>query len=278
MAFEDDLGWEYFGGDPMNSPKMMEHMDWHNAPENQNETGNYGERFFLFHQQFIDKFDAFRHTKGLLAVSGWDPTTPIPADLAHDHTLTAPRSTDNPFSINPQCKTPTWATVAGGTETDPLYGHTSLSQFLSLDQLGRSIDSGWHGTVHNTIGGDMKQFHSPIDPVFWRWHRWIDNVRVAWESTRHARFGREISELVQVLFGVTNDGGGIVILPNGELRPVPPRTPATPGLRSLSPAMREVLVGHLIGRIGEMLGSGESVSVVQKMATKLIGNAAKLLQ
>lgn len=115
MPFEDDLGWEYFGADPMNSPRMTEHMDWHTAPENENETGNYGERFFLFHQQFIGKFDDFRRTKGLLPVTGWDPATPIPADLAHDRTLTAARSTDNPFSVNPQCKTPSWATVAGGT-------------------------------------------------------------------------------------------------------------------------------------------------------------------
>lgn len=44
MAFEDDLGWEYFDIDPTNSPRMKEHDDWHKLPENRNRTGNYGER------------------------------------------------------------------------------------------------------------------------------------------------------------------------------------------------------------------------------------------
>ena len=65
MSFEDDLGWEYFGADPMTSPRMQEHMDWHMDPQNQHRTGNYGERFLLFHEAFVDKFDAFRMTKGL---------------------------------------------------------------------------------------------------------------------------------------------------------------------------------------------------------------------
>jgi len=63
MSMEDDLGWEYFGPDPEASPRMMEHMDWHNDPANQNKQGNYGERFLLFHKQFVDKFDVFRQTK-----------------------------------------------------------------------------------------------------------------------------------------------------------------------------------------------------------------------
>lgn len=161
MGFECDLGWEYFGAGPMNSPRMMEHMDWHNAPENQNQTGNYGERFLVFHQQFIGKFDAFRISKALLPVTGWDPSTPIPAAFSHDHVLTAARHTDNPYSVNPFCKTPTWATIVGGSDVEPLYGYTSLCQFKSLDELGRAIDNGWHGTVHNTIGGACLSFIRP---------------------------------------------------------------------------------------------------------------------
>ena len=169
MATEDDLGWEYFGDDPEQSPRMMEHMDWHALPENQNRTGNYGERFLDFHRDYVAKFDQFRIGKNLLPVSGWDPSTPIPPDLSHPRVLIQVRSTSNPYPVNPACRTPTWATFAGGTEFDPLYGHTRLGQFQSLDELGRSIDDGWHGTVHNTIGADMATFSSPIDPIFWRW-------------------------------------------------------------------------------------------------------------
>jgi hypothetical protein len=59
---------------------------------------------------------------------------------------------------------------------------TRLWQFASLDQLGFAIDAGWHGKVHNTIGGDMQQFHSPIDPIFWPWHKWIEEIRSQWAS------------------------------------------------------------------------------------------------
>src|SRR5215831_15977356 len=135
MGFECDLGWEYFGPDPMTLPRMTEHMDWHNDPQNKNQLENYGERFLDFHQQFIAKFDAFRATKGLLPVSSYDPATKIPADLSHDHVLTAPRVTDNPSAVDAACKTPTWLTDAGRTDTAPIYGYTNLCQFKSLDEL-----------------------------------------------------------------------------------------------------------------------------------------------
>ena len=70
--------------------------------------GNYGERFLLFHKQYVEEFNDFRISKGL-RVSSWDPTTPIPARLAHDVPLMAKdelhpkgglRSTDNPYSVD----------------------------------------------------------------------------------------------------------------------------------------------------------------------------------
>lgn len=246
MAFEDDLGWEYFENDPEHSPRMQEHMDWHMAPENMARTGNYGERFLSFHKQYIDKFDAFRATKGLLPVTGWDPATPIPPAFAHPHTLTAARHTDNPNSVDPHCKTPSWATPAGGSEPAPIYGYTSLAQFGSLDELGRAIDSGWHGTVHNTIGGDMSQFHSPIDPIFWRWHRWIDNVRATWETARvRVTVAHDLALLSRVLFGVINDAPGVVIGPDGVPHPVP-GGPGDPGLLGISPMLRQILLGQFV--------------------------------
>lgn len=181
MAFEDDLGWEYFGPEPRMSPRMMEHHDFHMKPENMNKTGNYGERFLLFHRQYVDKFDAFRATKGLPPVTAWDPSTPIPANLAHDHPLVLPRLNNDPSSVDPGCSTPTWATIQGGSTPAPGYGYLKLADFKSLDELGRAIDCGWHMKVHVTIGGDMGDLRiAPIDPVFWRWHHWIDNIRVNW--------------------------------------------------------------------------------------------------
>ncbi len=269
---EDELGWEYFGADPMMSPQMMEHMDWHTDPANQNRTGNYGERFLMFHKAFVDKFDVFRQSKGLFPVSGWDPATPIPPALSHDHVLEAGRDTDYPNSVNPHCKTPTWATVVGGIEPDPRYGYTKLSQFKSLDELGRSIDSGWHGTVHNTIGGDMSQFHSPIDPIFWRWHRWIDNVRAAWQalqSPAHVNRLNIAASFVKILFGVTNDASGVVIGTDGKPHPVP-GGPDDPLGMQLSPLSRDMLISLAVNELGAQHSDAGFREDIQRMSVKIL--------
>ena len=70
-------------------------------------------------------------SKGYLPVSSWDPSTPIPDSLAHDVKLEGLRETSNPSSVDPLCKTPTWLTVAGGSDKDPTYGYTALYQFRS---------------------------------------------------------------------------------------------------------------------------------------------------
>lgn len=275
MATEDDLGWQYFGPDPENSPQMMAHMDWHNAPENQNQTGNYGERFLDFHRDYVAQFDAFRKTKGYLPVSGWDPATPIPPGLEHPHTLVAARATSDPYAANPACKTPTWATIAGGTDTDPLYGYTKLGQFQSLDELGRSIDDGWHGTVHNTIGGDMATFMSPIDPIFWRWHKWIDNIRAAWALQARLPDFTRFEAFVRILFGVVNDAPGVVWGPHG-----PHRVPGGPGdpWQQLQGPMRELLVGVLLTELSHAVASREIGAQARVLGGRLIQAGVHELQ
>ena len=273
MSMECDLGWEYFGDDPENSPRMTEHMDWHNDPFNHNKTGNYGERFLLFHKQYVDKFDAFRLTKGLFPVSGWDPTTPIPSSLSHDHVLMEGRDTDDPYSVNSGCRTPTWATIAGGADIDPIHGYTQLGQFQSLDELGRSIDAGWHGTVHNTIGGDMSMFHSPIDPIFWRWHRWVDNVRAAWVALHNignlARFNAAAA-VIRILFGGTNDAPGLGIGPDGRPHKIPGGPGDPPVWTQLSPAVRDALVGVAVGELASLVSHADTRTGIQRLSTKLL--------
>lgn len=277
MATEDELGWEYFGGDPENSPRMQAHMDWHTAPENQNRTGNYGERFLDFHRDYVAQFDTFRVSKGLLPVSGWDPATAIPANLDHPHVLMGARATSNPYSIDPGCKTPTWATLAGGTALDPLYGYTSLGQFQSLDELGRAIDDGWHGTVHNTIGGDMMTFMSPIDPVFWRWHKWIDNVRATWTLVRRLPDFTRFMSMVRVLYGVINDAPGVVIGPDGRPHPVP-GGPGDPWWSKLAPSSRDVLLGVALHELGHAITTREIGNETKALGMQLVKSGIREMQ
>lgn len=276
MSFEDDLGWEYFGNDPEQSPRMTEHMDWHNASENKNRTGNYGERFLIFHRDYIEKFDQFRLTKGLLPVSAWDPSTPIPANLDHPHVLTQPRATSDPYSTDPACKTPTWATMGGGADVDPLWGYTRLGQFQSLDELGRSVDHGWHGTVHNTIGGDMSTFSSPIDPIFWRWHRWVDNVSRTWELSRKIFDASRFAAVAHILFGIINDAPGVWIGPDGKPHPFP-GGPGDPGWRGLPPAERDLLLGVAIREFGNAVSQRQVGEQVSRIGAALIQSGAKQL-
>jgi Common central domain of tyrosinase len=273
MLPEEKLVRDYFGPDPMNSPIMMEHMDWHNLPENKSKTGNYGERFLLFHKQYIEKFDNFRISKSFLPLSPWDPSTPIPPQLAHEEILVAPRLTDNPYSVNYLCKTPTWLTVAGGIDVDPKFGYTSLSQFQSLDELGFAIDYSWHATVHNTIGGDMSMFHSPIDPIFWPWHKWIDDIRATWEGSRVSLMAQKnISAVVAILFGVTGNGGGAVITPNGKIIKIPPWDPL---LLTDSKTTIDALMGLAINQLSYHLSDSESRQSLQKTAIRLLKNASQ---
>jgi hypothetical protein len=140
MKEEEQLVREYFG-DPkgdhteaeiMKNARMMEHMKWHSDDANIFRLGNYGEPFLDFHKQYVEKFDSFRISKGLFRISSWDPSTPIPARLAHEvpllikkdalHPKGGLRNTDNPYSIDTLCKTPSWLTFSGGSDPDPIYG------------------------------------------------------------------------------------------------------------------------------------------------------------
>ncbi len=288
MGIEENLGWGYFVTNPtlppdqmtkdqvIASPRMQEHMSWHADLQNLTKTGNYGERFLLFHQHYVEEFDAYRISQGFLPVTAWDPSTPIPAALSHDYPLMDPRDTDYPYSIDPACKTPTWATFAGGSEPDPIHGYTRLGQFQSLDELGRSIDSGWHGTVHNTIGGDMSHLHSPIDPIFWRWHKWVDNIRASWVLMQQLPQIQPELAFVRILFGVINDAPGKVIGPDGKPHPVP-GGPDDPTWRRLSPARRDILVGLAMNEIASLVSITKTREQLQKISRSLIGQQAQHL-
>jgi hypothetical protein len=253
----------------MRNRKMMEHMNWHELSENKTKSGNYGERFLLFHKEFIEKFDTFRISKHYLPFSSWDPSTIIPASLAHEGYIEK-RYTDSPYSIDPLCKTPTWLTIAGGSEPDPIYGYTSLYQFRSTNELGFAIDpighDSWHNRIHNTIGGDMAKYHSPIDPIFWPWHKWIDEIRATWQLSRMVlapNRGWLVEKMVRLLLDPAISSE---------------KTAPGPHFRFLShdsgPTM-DVFMGLIMNQISYELSDSESSEVLQKTAVKLLNNAVQ---
>jgi hypothetical protein len=154
------------------------HGAWHR--DNTPGLDDYGERFLSMHGHMLMAFDEWRGAHGFEPVPAWDPATRIPADAPHRR-----RDSDEPAKITHNCVTPAWFTLEGGDAPDPHSGAKRLADFQSLDQLGRSINApgapAWHTTVHNAIGGDMgDNSTAPLDPVFWMYHRTVDDVLRTW--------------------------------------------------------------------------------------------------
>jgi hypothetical protein len=161
-----------------------QHHLWHQSMAV--DAPDYGSKFLAFHRDYIQAFDDWRAQHGLAALLPWDPATPIPTALAHPGRLTS-----DPSAIDPLCRLPPWLTRDGGAqqERDPEFGAANLGEFTSANQLGLAIDSqtgrSWHRRVHTTIGGDMGGFlRNPYDPVFWRFHRFVDDVWKAYDQAQ----------------------------------------------------------------------------------------------
>lgn len=58
-----------------------------------------------------------------------------------------------------------------------------LDDIPDLDTLGRVIALEYHGSLHDAVGGTMRGFYSPADPIFYGWHGVIDNLADAWLAT-----------------------------------------------------------------------------------------------
>jgi len=141
-------------------------------------------RFLAWHGYFLRRFDQWRAEFGYGAVAPWYPGRPLPTGPAFDH----PASLRLVFDPNAN-RIPTWYTIAGGTATDS-GGQTKLADYASLNAFESSFEGGYHGTVHCNIGshvggffdtsgpgfGSMCKASSPKDPMFFRWHGFIDTM------------------------------------------------------------------------------------------------------
>jgi hypothetical protein len=175
-AVEDELLRQYLTEHP---DVVHAHHAWHT--EHLRTLPDYGAQFLAFHHRFVGAYEAWRAEAGAPPLTPWDPGTPIPAAQAH-----AGRATSDPSAVDPLCRIPTWLTVEGGTARAPQYVATRLTEFTSSEQLGSVIDGvaspTWHMRVHKTIGGDMADLHTATrDPVFWSFHKLIDDIWTEWE-------------------------------------------------------------------------------------------------
>ena len=153
------------------------HQNWHLTHQG----GTGGELFFSFHRAFLDRFSSWRNEFGYPKLVVWVSGTQIPTGVEIDH------PGRNPSAQNKGAPKPGYLTIPGGS-TNTLAncapgitggGETMLINF-NADQefLGCVTERNWHNGVHVSIGGDMKTFLDAVkDPIFWRWHEYVDTVR-----------------------------------------------------------------------------------------------------
>ena len=78
-------------------------------------------------------------------------------------------------------------------------------------------------------------------------------------------------EVVRILFGITNDGGGLAIGPNGEPIPIGPWDP----LRGISPEVRTLVAATAIYRLASIIPDARVGDRFRSQASKLGAKAAK---
>jgi hypothetical protein len=126
------------------------------------------------HREMLADFDNWRQQNGYKKLIPWDPAKKIPNSLQYE-----PRGNNNPrLPLDP------WFTIKGSTRREPVTGHRRLADFVDSNELG-AIITWWHNAVHGTVGGNQGDMNNPAraprDPVFWRFHKFIDNVYTRWE-------------------------------------------------------------------------------------------------
>ncbi len=166
------------------SQVLSEHLTWHQTYRfgwNPGETPTRatfngckgpGTRFYTFHHDFVARFNSWRTEFGYPALAVWDPGTPFPRGISVDH-----NGRNNGYVPR---NLPSYFTAAGGLAPSPCSpaGAPRLkrSDFPNSDAFW-VIFEGWHNGVHGAIGGDMgNPGLAPKDPIFWRWHTFVDRL------------------------------------------------------------------------------------------------------
>jgi Common central domain of tyrosinase len=162
-----------------------EHIFWHANIDGDLSVPQWM-HFLAWHGAFIRRFDQWRQEFGYNKVVPWYPGRPLPTGPQFDADAGLRLSPYVPANNN----IPTYYTITGGTVNDPYIAgtHMKLADYASLDDLTGSFEGSYHGDVHCDIGapggsflessgpnfGSMCIASSPKDPMFWRWHGFID--------------------------------------------------------------------------------------------------------
>jgi len=223
-----------------NFPQALidEHMAWHmNTPENGGRSlTNRGLDFLTFHHAFLQK------------VFQWFSAQPAEYQAQYD---LGPW-----FAIPTELKTDPatgWGSVEAGYEQRIL---TFTPSFSGEDDFGAYVEN----TIHNSYlhGACAVHYQDPnigspmtapvISTWFYKIHGLIDRWWAAYKGhVATEGLNRRYAAAVRILFGVVNDGPGLVWGPNGP-HPVDPWGPL---VASITPEIKQAVIGMAVSQLGE---------------------------
>jgi hypothetical protein len=177
---------------------LQEHNAWHGRYHFLDESYNdKGDLFFQFHKLYLAHFDAFRNEFGYPPIEAWDPGTSLPSISSVDHDLrnasyipeeippwfkaqpSGNGSTERVPNLRLPCETADFPNFSWQDKTQD-----SLNDFEpDKELLGCALTHPYHNYRHGAVGGedgDMSYADTaPKDPIFWRFHKFIDEVSEA---------------------------------------------------------------------------------------------------
>jgi hypothetical protein len=171
------------------------HAVWHSLFNPKAVARYRGRDFLVFHRAYLANYDAWRAEFGYPHKGVYQPLAGgarIDDEDAQGYTL-AHRTRDNDSSDRAR---PSW-TRAGSpgpaVAVNPLCrphfpaapAPAKLEDFgVNIDYFGCQLEWSWHGGPHVDIGGDMGDpGTAQRDPIFWRWHGFVDGVYQAYLNT-----------------------------------------------------------------------------------------------
>lgn len=154
---------------------LIDHRAWH-----YNSTFSHcasGEAFFTFHKGFIGAANHWRLLFNYPVLTAWDPgASAPPTDPATNHNArgggfsTVLNAKPGMYDLNGNGRN-----VIGRCPQNA--GVKKLKDFATAKHLSDEMEFGWHGRVHVNVGGEMSgPSNSPKDPVFYKWHKMVDEV------------------------------------------------------------------------------------------------------
>jgi hypothetical protein len=174
---------------------LEQHQWWHSNHSPHGDTYNHmGHGFFTFHNDMLAHFDAFRTLFGYPPIEAWNPSAGVPNGSQNDHT---PRKDIYvPYELMSWFRPQVNGTGPQPPRNDkgfpceiadppsvswPYKNQDALSDFEpNMMLLGCAFTIDYHDRVHSRVGGNMGDMtfpeDAPRDPLFWRFHKFIDNI------------------------------------------------------------------------------------------------------